>query len=188
MIRKRELFVRESKNVQVWLDAAPATEGRPDQAPKSPNQPDTTGPSSDRRPQDPPPVLRERHGRLKDHQRRGPCKLARRRARPYDVEIDNADRRPTTFPFEPSIFPATPGPASPEKSFQDLLNPVLSLPRTARAFYISWARSPTCRSMPTIIFSLFDDSCTLHSDSRQQSLSSHSKVSQTTVRVVQPEC
>ena len=94
MIRKRELFVRESKNVQVWLDAAPATEGRPDQAPKSPNQPDTTGPSSDRRPQDPPLALQERHGRLKDHQRRGPRKLARRRTRPHDVEDDNVDRRP----------------------------------------------------------------------------------------------
>ena len=47
-----------------------------------------------RRSQDPPPVLQERHGHLKDHQRHGPRKLARRRTRPYDVEIDNADRRP----------------------------------------------------------------------------------------------
>ena len=39
-----------------WLDAAPATEGRPDQAPRPLDQPDTTGPSSERRPQDPPPV------------------------------------------------------------------------------------------------------------------------------------
>ena len=31
---------------------------------------------------------------IKDHQRHGPRKLARRRTRPYDVEIDNADRRP----------------------------------------------------------------------------------------------
>ena len=51
-----------------------------------------TKPSSDRRSQDPPPVLQERHGRLKDHQRHGPRKLARRRTRPYDVKIDNADR------------------------------------------------------------------------------------------------
>ena len=45
------------------LDAAPATEGpegRPDKAPRppGPDQPDATGPSSDLRPQDPPPVYK----------------------------------------------------------------------------------------------------------------------------------
>ena len=50
--------------------------------------------SSDRRPLDPPLVLQERHGRLKDHLRRGPRKLVRRRTRPHDVEDDNVDRRP----------------------------------------------------------------------------------------------
>ena len=100
--------------------ATPATEGRPDQAPRPPNQPDTTGPSSDRRPQDPPPILQERHGRLKDHHRRGPCcELARRRARPHDVEIDNVDRRPDQAHYNKiktriiirgrSVTPACPG-------------------------------------------------------------------------------
>ena len=55
-------------------------EGRPDQAPRSPDQPDVTRPSSSRRPQDLPPVFQEWHGHLKDDQRRGPRKLARRRA------------------------------------------------------------------------------------------------------------